>query len=127
MKRVIGAITSVAALLATPSYVFAQGEVSLVIPVPDMIKITDLGKFISAILAAILVIATLAAFIFLIIGGLRWITSGWDKGAVETAQKQIQAAIIGLFVVFAAWAIMLVVGKFLGIPDIFNLNFPTGV
>ena len=127
MKRVIGAITSVTALLATPSYVFAQGEVSLVIPVPDMIKITDLGKFISAILAAILVIATLAAFIFLIIGGLRWITSGGDKGAVETAQKQIQAAIIGLFVVFAAWAIMLVVGKFLGIPDIFNLNFPTGV
>ena len=127
MKRVIGAITSVTALLATPSYVFAQGEVSLVIPVPDMIKITDLGKFISAILASILVIATLAAFIFLIIGGLRWITSGGDKGSVEGAQKQIQAAIIGLFVVFAAWAIMLVVGKFLGIPDIFNLNFPTGV
>ena len=127
MKRVIGAITSVAALLTTPSYVFAQGELSISIPTPAILKITDLGKFISAILAAILVIATLAAFIYLIIGGLRWITSGGDKGSVEGAQKQIQAAIIGLFVVFAAWAIMLVIGKFLGIPDVFNLSFPTGV
>lgn len=126
MKRFVSAITSVVALLVSPSTVFAQ-EVSLNIPTPAMLKITDLGKFISAILAAILVIATLAAFIYLVLGGLSWITSGGDKAAVEAAQKRIQAAIIGLFVVFAAWAIMLVIGKFLGIPDIFNLNFPTAV
>ena len=113
--------------LAVASPVFAQGQIQLTIPTPPILKITDLGKFISAILAAILVIATLAAFIYLLLGGLAWITSGGDKAAVEAAQKRIQAAIIGLFVVFAAWAIMLVVGKFLGIPNIFNLNFPTGV
>lgn len=120
-------LASATAFLSLASPVFAQGQIDLNIPTPSMLKITDLGKFISAILAAILVIATLAAFIFLLLGGLSWITSGGDKAAVEGAQKRIQAAIIGLFVVFAAWAIMLVVGKFLGIPDIFNLNFPTGV
>lgn len=107
--------------------VFAQGQVNINIPTPALLKITDLGKFISAILAAILVIAALAAFVYLLLGGLSWITSGGDKAAVEAAQKRIQAAIIGLFIVFAAWAIMLVIGKFLGIPNIFNLNFPTGV
>lgn len=125
--RKLSLLASSAAFLSIASPVFAQGQIDLNIPTPPMLKITDLGKFISAILAAILVIATLAAFIFLLLGGLSWITSGGDKAAVEAAQKRIQAAIIGLFVVFAAWAIMLVVGKFLGIPDIFNLNFPTGV
>lgn len=126
--RKLSFLVSSAAFLSLTSPVFAQGgQIDINIPTPSMLKITDLGKFISAILAAILVIATLAAFIFLLLGGLSWITSGGDKAAVEGAQKRIQAAIIGLFVVFAAWAIMLVVGKFLGIPDIFNLNFPTGV
>ena len=126
LKR-LAALSSPFVFLALSRPVFAQGSISLVIPTPALIKITDLGKFISAILAAILVIATLAAFIYLLLGGLAWITSGGDKAAVEAAQKRIQAAIIGLFVVFAAWAIMIVVGRFLGIPNVFNLAFPTGV
>ena len=123
----LAAILSSISFLGFAAPAFAQGEVNLVIPTPSILKITDLGKFISAILAAVLVIATLAAFVFLLLGGLSWITSGGDKTAVEGAQKRIQAAIVGLFVVFAAWAIMLVVGRFLGIPNVFNLSFPTGV
>jgi len=113
--------------LAYVAPVFAQGQIDIRIPTPAILKITDLGKFISALLAAILVIATLAAFIYLLLGGLSWITSGGDKAAVEAAQKRIQAAILGLFIVFAAWAVMLVIGRFLGIPNVFQLSFPTGV
>src|SRR3989344_4356726 len=119
-------LSGIVAFLSLASPAFAQ-EISIVVPTPAILKITDLGQFISAILAAVLVIATLAAFVFLLLGGLSWITSGGDKAAVEGAQKRIQAAIIGLFVVFAAWAIMLVVGRFLGVPNIFQLQFPTGV
>ena len=122
------ALTGSLTFLSLTSPVFAQGgSIDIVVPTPEILKITDLGKFISAILAAILVIAALAAFVFLLLGGLSWITSGGDKAAVEGAQKRIQAAIIGLFVVFAAWAVMLVVGRFLGIENIFSLQFPTGV
>lgn len=126
LKKLTAISTSVA-YFTSAAPVFAQGgQVDLIIPTPTILKITDLGKFLSAIFAAILVIATLAAFVFLLLGGLSWITSGGDKAAVEGAQKRIQAAIIGLFVVFAAWAIMIVIGKFLGINP-FNLSFPTGV
>lgn len=125
LRKFINILTAFGFLIsAAPAY--AQG-IQLTIPTPSILKITDLGKFISAILAAILVIATLAAFIYLLLGGLAWITSGGDKAAVEAAQKRIQAAIIGLFVVFAAWAIMLVIGRFLGISNVFNLNFQTAV
>src|SRR3989304_1925490 len=89
-------LPGVAVFLSLASPAFAQ-EISISIPTPPILKITDLGQFISAILAAILVIATLAAFVFLLLGGLSWITSGGDKAAVEGAQKRIQAAIIGVF------------------------------
>jgi hypothetical protein len=91
---------------------------------PGNIKITDVGKLIGALISAVFVIAGLIAFVFLIWGGIQWITSGGDKAGVEGAQKRIQAALIGLLIVAASWAIMSLVAKFLGI-DIFNLNFAT--
>ena len=106
--------------------VFAD-EISLPIPSPPNLKVTNLGRLISGAIGAILVVASLAAFMYLVMGGFQWITSGGDKSAVEAAQKKIQSAILGLFIVFAAWAIMLVIGKFFGIENIFDLKIPTGV
>lgn len=123
MKKLTVLGSTIISFLLAASPAWAQ--VNINIPSPAILKITDIGKFISNILAAILVIAALAAFVFLLLGGLQWITSGGDKAGVEAAQKRIQAAIVGLFVVFAAWAIMLLVGQFLGIPNIFKLNIPT--
>ena len=122
----ITALLSPFAFLTFTSPVLAAGQ-TFTIPSPPNLKVTDLGKLIGGIIGAILVIATLAAFIYLLIGGFQWITSGGDKGAVEAAQKTIHAAIIGLTIVFAAWAIMLVVGRFFGIQNIFNLVIPSGV
>ena len=127
IKKLAVSLSPVIAL-AFPSVILAQGgQIDITVPKPDIIKIDDLGKFIGAVITFFLVIAALAAFIFLLLGGFTWITSGGDKAAVEAAQKRIQAAIIGLIIVFAAWAIMLVIGQFLGIPNIFELSFPTGV
>lgn len=58
------------------------------------------------ILTFILIVAVIIALIYLVWGGIKWITSGGDKGNVETARNQIIAAIIGLIVVFLAWFII---------------------
>src|SRR3989338_734377 len=112
--------------LSINSPVLANG-ITFTIPTPPNLRVTNLGKLISGLIGAILVIATLAAFIYLLIGGFQWITSGGDKSAVESAQKRIQAAIIGLIIVWAAWALMIIVGKFFGIDNIFDLVIPSGV
>src|SRR3989304_1789203 len=101
-KLFIGSLPFSFHLLSTA--VYAQG-VPLNIPAPPNLRVTDLGRLISGAIGAILVVTTLAAFIYLLLGGFQWITSGGDKAGVEAAQKRIQAAIIGLFVVFAAWAL----------------------
>lgn len=84
-----------------------------------------LGTLISGLVGLLLTAATIWSFIQLLLGGLAWISSGGDKGALEAAREKIVNAIIGLFVVFAAWGIFLLLLQFLGISSGgFNLILP---
>ena|SRR3972149_1618996 len=94
--------------------------VNIVVPTVPGVQ-SDFGKFLGRTIGFVFMLAGLAAFIYLIWGGIQWITSGGDKSAVEAAQHRIQAALLGLLIVFATWAIMSVVGRFLGF-DIFNIS-----
>lgn len=72
----------------------------------------------------VLIIAALVFFFILILGGIRWITSGGDKGQTEAARGQITAALVGLTIVFAAWAIIQLVGAIFQVNLLgdFNIN-----
>ena len=83
-----------------------------------------IGSLISGLITLVLILATLLFFAFLVIGGIQWIT-----GKAEEGRKKIIAAIIGLLIVFAVWAILSLVGLFFGINLIsFDLSdIATGV
>lgn len=81
-------------------------------------------KIIETGLRVILVVAALVSFVFLVIGGIKWITSGGDKEATAKAQSTITAALIGLLIVFAAWAIIRLLEDFFGIK-VFTLILPS--
>ena len=121
MKKLVAAITGISAA----SSVLAE-NVTIDIPVPSILPsgAQNVGTLIGRTIGLVLAIAGIATFVFLVWGGIQWITSGGDKSAVEAAQHRIQAAILGLFIVFAAWAIMLLVGGFFGF-SITNLIIPT--
>ena len=91
---------------------------------PDM-----LARIISSLVSIILSVATIWTLIQLLQGGIMWINSGGDKTALEAAQSRLTNAFIGLFILFAGWAIYLLILQFLGIGLIgsngqFNLNLP---
>lgn len=76
----------------------------------------SLGQLITIIIDFILIVAIILSLLFLLIGGITWITSGHDKAQLETARNRIVQAIIGLAITMAAWAIwILIVKQFLGI------------
>lgn len=106
--------------------VFAQtGDPTINIKQPTNVKIGELGSLLSAVVGALLIIAALLAFFFLILGGIQWITSGGDKAGMEAARNKITHAVVGLVIVGAAWAIMILVQNFLGITVIGGaLTFP---
>jgi hypothetical protein len=82
---------------------------------PPQVKFTDIGKLIGNVVSLAMIIAALITFVFLIWGGVEWIISGGEKAGTEAARNRITNAFIGLFVVFAAWAIIKVIETFFGI------------
>lgn len=90
----------------------------IVIPPPPNTRIMNIGQLMSALVGTMLILAALLAFLYLILGGISWITSGGDKTGMEAARNKITHAIVGLIIVGAAWAIMVLVQSFLGIQII---------
>jgi hypothetical protein len=84
----------------------------------------EFGPMISSIIGMIIIIAFLASFFYLLIGGISWITSGGNPEQVDAAKNKIMHALIGLVIVVAAWAIMGLASSFFGI-DFTSFNIPT--
>jgi len=96
--------------------VYADATIN--IPQPSNVKINNIGQLLSAVVGLLLILAALLAFFFLILGGIQWITSGGDKAGMEAARNKITHAIVGLIIVGAAWAVMILVQNFLGVTII---------
>lgn len=104
----------------------ATGDKIILKPGGQFSAIQDLtvGGIVAGLIKLILVVAALVFFFILVIGGIRWIASGGDKAQTEAARNQITAALVGLVIVFAAWAIAQLINTFFGI-NIFELILPT--
>lgn len=86
----------------------------------------SIGTVISAFIQLFFVIAALIAVLFLIYGGVKYITSRGDKTEVEAARNHIVAAIVGLIMVFLAFFFVnFVLGFFIKDFSIQNINLPT--
>jgi len=82
---------------------------------PPTGKIPTIETIIAFAVKALFIVAGLLAFLYLILGGIKWITSGGNKEDVTKARDQIQAAIIGLILVFAVLAIVALMEQILGV------------
>ncbi len=82
---------------------------------PDTVRIVNIGTLIQGVVKGALLIAALLVFLYLIWGGIQWILSGGDKSKTQEARDRITAALVGLAVVAAAWAVMLIIQYFFGI------------
>lgn len=96
---------------------------------PKTGEFVDLGlltlpQIVSTLIKLTLVIAAVVFFFILVIGGIQWIASGGDKAQTEGARNRITAALVGLVIVFAAWAIIALINTFFHI-DIFSLTLPS--
>lgn len=76
---------------------------------------SDLGTFITKAFSGIILVAGVATFLYMIYGGVEWITSGGEKGKLEEAKQKITQAIVGLTIVASAWAVFKLIDYFFGI------------
>ncbi len=75
----------------------------------------DLEVVFSKIVEIVLVVAGIALFIMLIMGGLKFITSGGDPKAIEGAKKTLTYAIGGIVLIALSFLILKFISTFTGV------------
>jgi hypothetical protein len=83
------------------------------------------GGIVSGAISLVMIVVALIFFFMLIWGGLRWVMSEGDEKAVTAARNQITNALIGLAIVFAAFAIMKLIETVFGISLLSGFTIPT--
>jgi len=79
---------------------------------------------ISAAVNITLIIASVLFVFSILIGGIKFILSGGDREKSDNARRQIVNALIGVFVIFSAWALLNLLKEFYGV-DLLTFEIPT--
>lgn len=74
-----------------------------------------LSNLIPALVSLLLVVGFLAFVFTFLMGGIKWITAGGDKGKHEEAKQTLSNAILGLVILFMFFGILSFVECFFGI------------
>jgi hypothetical protein len=82
------------------------------IPSGGLDKVTTIFKNSYTLL---LIITIALSLIFIVLGGMQWITSGGDKTKLEAARKKITWAVGGLVVAFLSFFIVSLLGFLFGV------------
>lgn len=132
MRKIIVTAVTLGSLFVSPaSIVEAATSIGKTCPTGQFGNLclgsTDLGTTVGSLISFVFVVAGLVALFFLVWGGLKWLTSGGDEKAVETARAHIIAAIIGLVIIFLSYLIVNVVLGFFtnGQASLTNLKLPS--
>ena len=121
VKKLLAPIAAIIAFLSFAPFAFAQLNIS---PGGDFANLNfraaNVSKIIEALIALIFIVAVVIALFFLLWGAVKWIMSGGDKAAVESARGMIVAAVVGLVILFLAFLLLNVLLAFFGV-DIKNI------
>lgn len=96
------------------------GKIVAPSPIQDFIGKTDssgaagISQFLSNLIALFYAVAAIVLIFMLIWGAFDWITSEGDKEKLQSAQRKIINAIIGIILFAMAFAVIQVLGTFTG-------------
>lgn len=76
-------------------------------------KIPDIGTVLTFLLRTFFVLAGIISILYLLLGAFSWITSGGNKENVDKAREKIQAALVGMILIFAVLAIVTLIEQVL--------------
>jgi len=104
---------SLASLSLLPASVFAAEPIPVVSPVTPSGDL-DIASLLATIIYWILGLSGGIAVLFLILGGLQYITSSGNKDKAEQAKQTILYAVIGLIVIALSFVIVAFVSQNIG-------------
>ena len=125
MKKLLGAIAATIAFLSLTPVAFAQIVTCPLEPFAVLcFQEGSLPGIIGAAVTFIFIVAVVIALFYLLFGAVRWILSGGDKAAIDSARGTIVAAIVGLIILFLTFLLINVLLGFFNV-SIGEINVPS--
>lgn len=81
----------------------------------DVATIKDFETIFGGVVKAAVAFAGVVLFVLLIVGGFKYITSGGDPKATESAQKTITYAVGGLVLILLSYLILVLIKTITGV------------
>ena len=106
MKKILAGISALILSLFFVSPAFA-----LSFPSFQFASSSSVGNFVAVLLNWVVSIVGILAVVYLVYGGIAYLTSGGNEDRVKAAKNVILTAIIGLIIVVAAWLIVSTISK----------------
>ena len=88
------------------------------------LKADKAGGIAGTIISALIILAVILTLLYLVYGGIKWITSGGEKAKIDAARSHITAAVVGLVIALLAYVIVGIVLGFFKL-DVRQLKVPT--
>lgn len=89
------------------------------------LKADKIGSVVGAVIQLLLVLAIILSLLFLIYGGVRYISSGGDKGKIDQARGTLTAAVVGLIISLLAFFVVSIVLVIITGQGLSTLTLPT--
>ena len=132
MRKLVLSLLSTLFYIFVPSLAYAQAQINASVNPCSATNIADVkdqanliatlcklglnpSKTIGNLIFFVVLIAIVVALLYLLYGGVKWITSRGEKDQVEAARNHIIAAIVGLIVVFLAIFVLSIILAAFGI------------
>lgn len=102
------------------------GESISILPEGTFVNLSALTpeSLISGLVNLVLMLAGIVFFFMFVIGGIKWIMSEGDKTKLDAARQQITNSLIGLAIIFVAWAIIVLLDTLFGV-NLTNITLPS--
>jgi len=122
MKKFLDKVNNLVALSA----VYAADEKVAITPPPGAGNLAHITvtSLIGGAITLVFIVATLIFFFMLVTGGIKWMMAGGDKEKTADARGQLTSALIGLIVIFLAWAISALLKTLFGVDILGGFDIP---
>jgi hypothetical protein len=112
MKKIVS--SAIGSLSLLPFLAQAQRDLTVAPQAVGVGSLTEFYQLIKDITSWIVVFGILIGAVFIIWGGIQYMTSGGDESATGAAKQKIIAGLIGIALVLLAYGLVNVVASFLG-------------
>lgn len=124
MSKVIKFVSTIGAFLSSATVALAVSPKPLLQPDGNFVNPNiEVQSIPQLIVGWVFALGMILAVLYLMWGGIRWITSRGDKQAVADARKQIIASLVGVVVIAGTFFILNTVFKILNVDNPLSKGF----